>query len=101
LYNRQLHPDEKKWIKDNAAAYAKESGLTVDQAVSALAAQADRQVQNGSAGAWDQNASAFLSQAHGMLPADGSSGPATCSMQRRIKKRIRICMRGITQEAWD
>ncbi len=32
-------------------------------------------MQNGSPGAWDQNASAFLGQAHGMLPADGASGP--------------------------
>lgn len=75
LYNRQLHPEEKKWVKDNAAAYAKQQGITVDQAINALSAQADRQMQNGSAGAWDQNASAFLAQAHGMLPADGGSGP--------------------------
>jgi hypothetical protein len=74
-FNRQLHPDEQKWIKDNAAVYAKQQGITIDQAIGALTAQADRQVQNGSAGAWDQNASAFLGQAHGMLPADGNSGP--------------------------
>ncbi|WP_143756975.1 hemagglutinin repeat-containing protein, partial [Caballeronia glebae] len=75
MYNRQLHPDERKWIKDNATQYAKQQGITVDQAVAALTAQADRQVQNGSAGAWDQSASAYLSQAHGMLSADGNSGP--------------------------
>jgi hypothetical protein len=23
LYNRQLHPDERQWVKDNAAAFAK------------------------------------------------------------------------------
>jgi filamentous hemagglutinin len=74
-YNRQLHPTEQKWIKDNAAAYAKQQGITVDQATSDLTAQANRQVQNGSAGAWNQSASAFLDQAHGMLPADGNSGP--------------------------
>jgi filamentous hemagglutinin len=75
IYNRQLHPDEKQWIKTNAAAYAKQNGITVDQAASELTAQADRQLQNGSSGAWNQTASAFLSQAHGMLPADGNSGP--------------------------
>ncbi|WP_408478861.1 hemagglutinin repeat-containing protein [Paraburkholderia megapolitana] len=74
LYNRQLHPDERQWIRDNAAAYAKQQDITLEQAVSALTAQADRQVQNGSSGAWDRNANAFLGQAHGMLPADGNSG---------------------------
>ncbi|MFD1554498.1 hypothetical protein ACFSHT_02500 [Paraburkholderia silviterrae] len=75
LYNRQLHPEENKWIKDNAAQYAKQQGISVDQAVSDLTAQANRQVQDGSPGAWNANASAFLDQAHGMLPADGNSGP--------------------------
>ena len=74
-FNRQLHPDETKWIKDNAGKYAAQKQISVDQAVSELTAQANRQVQNGSPGAWDQNASAFLNQAHGMLPADGNSGP--------------------------
>ncbi|MDR6384940.1 hemagglutinin repeat-containing protein, partial [Paraburkholderia caribensis] len=74
-YNRQLHPTEQKWIKDNAAAYAKQQGISVDQATSDLTAQANRQVQNGSPGAWNASASAFLDQAHGMLPADGNSGP--------------------------
>ncbi|WP_144111674.1 hypothetical protein [Paraburkholderia sp. BCC1886] len=53
----------------------KQQGITIDQAIGALTAQADRQVQNGSAGAWDQNAQAFLGQAHGMLSGDGNSGP--------------------------
>ncbi|WP_186020478.1 hemagglutinin repeat-containing protein [Burkholderia gladioli] len=74
-FNRQLHPDETNWIKDNAAKYATQKGISIDQAVSELTAQANRQVQNGSPGAWDQNASVFLNQAHGMLPADGNSGP--------------------------
>ncbi|WP_460902673.1 hemagglutinin repeat-containing protein, partial [Paraburkholderia jirisanensis] len=74
-FNRQLHPDERQWISDNAGAYAKQQGITVEQAITALTAQADRQVQNGSAGAWDANASTFLGQAHGMLPAEGNSGP--------------------------
>jgi filamentous hemagglutinin len=72
LYNRQLHPDEKKWIKDHAADFAKLRGISVDAAVQELTAQADRQVQNGSPGAWDQNASAFLDQAHGLLAVDPS-----------------------------
>ncbi|MFM0500964.1 hypothetical protein [Paraburkholderia caffeinilytica] len=72
-YNRQLHPDQQKWIKDNAAAFVKQQGITVGQANNELTAQADRQVQNGSAGAWNQSASAFLGQAHDMPPA-GSSG---------------------------
>ena len=75
LYNRQLHPDERKWIEDHAADYANQQGISVAEAVNELTAQANRQVQNGSPGAWDQNASAFLDQAHGMLPADGNSGP--------------------------
>ncbi|ARL92239.1 hemagglutinin repeat-containing protein [Burkholderia pseudomallei] len=75
LYNRQLHPTERQWISDNAARYAKQQGITIEQAISDLTAQANRQVQNGSPGAWNQNASAFLDQAHGLLPADGSSGP--------------------------
>ncbi|WP_186054126.1 hemagglutinin repeat-containing protein [Burkholderia gladioli] len=74
-FNRQLHPDETNWIKDNAAKYATQKGISIDQAVSELTAQANRQVQNGSPGAWDQNVSVFLNQAHGMLPADGNSGP--------------------------
>ncbi len=74
-FNRQLHPDETKWIKDNAAKYAAQQGISVDQAINDLTAQANRQVQNGSAGAWDANARVFLGQAHGMLPADGNSGP--------------------------
>ncbi|WP_408128812.1 hemagglutinin repeat-containing protein [Paraburkholderia strydomiana] len=72
LYNRQLHPDEKKWINDHAAAFAKRQGISIDAAVQELTAQADRQVQNGSPGAWDQNASAFLDQAHGLLAVDPS-----------------------------
>ncbi|WP_369063044.1 hemagglutinin repeat-containing protein [Burkholderia gladioli] len=74
-FNRQLHPDETNWIKDNAAKYATQKGISIDQAVSELTAQANRQVQNGSPGVWDQNVSVFLNQAHGMLPADGNSGP--------------------------
>jgi filamentous hemagglutinin len=74
-FNRQLHPDEKKWIKDQEAAYAKQYGLTLEQAKAELTMQANLQVQNGSPGTWNQRASNFLARAHGMLPADGNSGP--------------------------
>ncbi|HWW06824.1 hypothetical protein [Collimonas sp.] len=73
--NRQLRPTEETWIKNNAERYATQKGIHYDQAVQELTAQGDRQVQNGSPGAWDQDASAFLSQAKGMLAADGASGP--------------------------
>lgn len=80
--NRQLDQYEKKWIATNAAVYAAQQGISVDQAVEALTAQADRQVQNGSAGAEDPNARAFLkgaqvsAQVNGFtLPAEGNSGP--------------------------
>jgi len=74
-FNRQLHPEEKQAIKNSAEAYAKQQGITVEQAVNDLTAQANLQVQNGSPGAWNQSASTFLSQFRGMLPADGGSGP--------------------------
>ncbi|WP_230945522.1 hypothetical protein [Burkholderia pseudomultivorans] len=77
-FNRQLHPDERKWIKDNAASYAKQQDITLEQAVNALTAQADRQVQNGSPGADDPAARAFLGNAQRlghMLPSEGASGP--------------------------
>ncbi|QRX81631.1 hemagglutinin repeat-containing protein [Glaciimonas sp. PAMC28666] len=74
--NRQLHPDEKMWIKSQASRYATQKGISVDQALQELTGQADRQVQLGSPGAWDQSASNFLSQAgHKLLPSDGDSGP--------------------------
>src|SRR5450830_2152116 len=74
--NRQLHQTETQWIQSNAKRYAAQhSGMTEAQAEQILAQQAYRQVQDGAGGAWDADASKFLKQAHGMLPADGSSGP--------------------------
>jgi filamentous hemagglutinin len=74
--NRQLHQTETQWIQSNAKRYAaRHSGMTEAQAEQILAQQAYRQVQDGAAGTWDADASNFLKQAHGMLPADGSSGP--------------------------
>ncbi|WP_081051670.1 hypothetical protein [Burkholderia diffusa] len=49
--------------------------MTVEQAHNELTTQANLQVQNGSPGSWNQRAYDFLKQAHGMLPADGNSGP--------------------------
>ncbi|MGO4156247.1 hemagglutinin repeat-containing protein [Cupriavidus sp. YAF13] len=78
-FNRQLHPDEQKWIKDNAKRFAQQlnggrapSDTQVIDAEQRLAQQGFRQVQNGAGGIWDQAASGFLSQAHMMLPADPS-----------------------------
>jgi filamentous hemagglutinin family protein len=73
--NRQLHPDETKWIKDNAKRFAAQNGLTVEEAEQRLAQQAFRQVQFGTEGTEDAQARAFLSQAHGMLPADPACPP--------------------------
>ncbi|WP_323072104.1 hypothetical protein [Mycetohabitans endofungorum] len=49
--------------------------MTAEQAREELITQANLQVQNGSPGEWNQRAHAFLRQVHGMLPADGDSGP--------------------------
>ncbi|KAF3997986.1 hemagglutinin repeat-containing protein [Glaciimonas immobilis] len=73
--NRQLHPDEKKWIKGNASRYALKKGISIEQAQQELTAQADRQVQSGSSGTWDQSAYTFLNKAgRGLLPLEGTSG---------------------------
>ncbi|QRX81613.1 hypothetical protein [Glaciimonas sp. PAMC28666] len=70
-----MHPDEKKWIKGNASRYALKKGISIDQAQQELTAQADRQVQSGSSGSWDQSAYTFLQEAgRGLLPSEGKSG---------------------------
>lgn len=77
-YNRQLHVTEVEWIKNNAKRYAQQKGIGEAEAERQLAQQANRQVQAGAAGAWDTEASLFLSQAKGMLTADSncpSCGP--------------------------
>ena len=70
VFNRQLHPDETKWIKDNAWRYAQQKGISQAAAEKALGQQAYRQAQDGATGPWDPEASTFLKQAHGMLPTD-------------------------------
>ena len=73
--NRQLHPKEIDWIKRHAKVYAAQHpGMTEVEAEKALAQQAYRQVQNGAAGTWDANASAFLESARGMLDSGGDMG---------------------------
>lgn len=74
-YNRQIHEDETKWIQQNSKRYAAQKNIDPVEAEKQLAQQAYRQVQDGAAGTWDTDASNFLKQAHGMLPADGNSGP--------------------------
>jgi len=73
--NRLLHPDESKWIKEHAKQYASQQNISEEEAIRLLAQQAYRQVQFGAEGQWDAPANAFLTQAKGMLPADGASGP--------------------------
>ncbi len=77
-FNRQLHPDEQKWIKDNAKRFAQQQGISEQDAEQRLAQQGFRQVQNGVGGTWDQAASNFLGQAHGMLAPDSSC--ASCGL---------------------
>ncbi|MCT7310758.1 hemagglutinin repeat-containing protein [Ralstonia sp. CHL-2022] len=77
-FNRQLHPDEQKWIKDNAKRFAQQQGISEQDAEQRLAQQGFRQVQNGVGGATDQAASNFLQQARGMLAPDPSC--AACGL---------------------
>ncbi|GCB03497.1 hemagglutinin repeat-containing protein [Ralstonia sp. SET104] len=77
-FNRQLHPDEQKWIKDNAGRFAKQQGISEQEAERRLAQQGFRQVQNGVGGAEDSAARAFLGEAHAMLAPDPSC--ASCGL---------------------
>jgi len=69
LYNRQLHPDERQWAKDNAAAFAKfyadKTGQTItpDQAVALLMGSGLRMVDSSAANVPGGNplATAFIS----------------------------------------
>ncbi|KAK3824323.1 MAG: hemagluttinin repeat-domain-containing protein [Linnemannia elongata] len=54
---------------------ARRLSITEEQANEVLATQANLQVQSGSPGTWNEKASTFLGQAHGMLPEEGNSGP--------------------------
>ncbi|MCZ2497466.1 filamentous hemagglutinin N-terminal domain-containing protein [Xylophilus sp. Kf1] len=66
LNNRQLHPTEIQWIKDNAKRYADSDGISPAEAEKQLAEQAFRQVQfaaQGGAPAWNAGAANFLKSA--------------------------------------
>jgi hypothetical protein len=72
--NRQLHPTEIKWIKQNAQRFAKQQGISEEEAEKRLSQQANRQAQAGAAAPEDSSARDFLKQAgRQLLPAD----PAT------------------------
>ncbi|WP_230586876.1 VENN motif pre-toxin domain-containing protein, partial [Ralstonia solanacearum] len=43
-FNRQLHPDEQKWIRDHAKEFARQQGISEDQAIERLSQQAAKQV---------------------------------------------------------
>lgn len=58
--NRQLHPGEAKWIKDNAKRFARQQGISEADAEKRLAQQAFREVQFGVEGQTDVAAQAFL-----------------------------------------
>ncbi|MGO1003638.1 hemagglutinin repeat-containing protein [Lysobacter sp. CA196] len=62
-YNRQLHPTEKKIIREELAEeYAKAHGMTIEQARNTLEAQLLRMVDAAAAadGGWDQAAANYL-----------------------------------------
>ena len=69
--NRQLHPVEISWIKQNAKIYATQQKISEADAEKQLAQQAFRQVQFGVDGSTDTNAQAFLRTAgNQQLPGD-------------------------------
>jgi hypothetical protein len=69
--NRQLHTYERDWIRRNRAAFARQQGISEEEAERRLAEQAFRQVQFGAAGADDPAARMFLGLAPRVnLPGD-------------------------------
>jgi filamentous hemagglutinin len=68
--NRQLHPTEVQWIRQNAKRFAQQHKVSEQEAEKRLAQQAFRQVQFGVQGADDSQARTFLSLAKGMLESD-------------------------------
>lgn len=59
-FNRQLHPKEIDWIKQNAKRFAQQLGISPDAAEQRLAQQAFREVQFGATGDTDFAAQQFL-----------------------------------------
>ncbi|MHA6829473.1 deaminase domain-containing protein, partial [Ralstonia pseudosolanacearum] len=43
-FNRQLHPDEQKWIRDHAKEFARQQRISEEQAIERLSQQAAKQV---------------------------------------------------------
>jgi filamentous hemagglutinin family protein len=78
LNNRQLHPTEAALIKANAKDYAKQRGISVDQAEAELTQQAERNNDSAHAerlGANDPQAQAFLQTlGAGKTMTDGLTG---------------------------
>ncbi|TPQ34681.1 TNT domain-containing protein [Cupriavidus pinatubonensis] len=77
---RQLHPDEAKYIKDNAAKYAAQQGISQDQAEAELTRQALRQDDDQWASRYSENTAArdFLAsqagkQGNGFVYFDGKA----------------------------
>jgi hypothetical protein len=114
LYNRQLHPDERKWAKDNASKFAEyykeQTGqtLTADQAQQMLLANGYRLVDaaasKGPGG--DAVAVAYISQNAGgkLLRRRRSTTTRSCTVirmvrLRRSKGRCRVRCR-IRQQDW-
>ena len=79
INNRQLHPTEIQWIKNNARRFADQQGISEAEAETRLSQQAYRQVQFGSGGSEDAASRAFLRTAGNQLlpadPLDLSAGP--------------------------
>jgi filamentous hemagglutinin len=77
--NRQLHPTEIQWIKDNARRFANRMGISEAEAERRLGTQAYRIVQVGVAGDLDATAAAFLREGGRQLfpahPATAALGP--------------------------
>ena len=66
--NRQLHPDERRWIKQNAEKFAEQQGISTEEATERLAQQAARQTDAlwflALSGGEDQVARDFLATAN-------------------------------------
>ncbi|MBL0419251.1 hemagglutinin repeat-containing protein [Ramlibacter sp. AW1] len=76
LNNRQLHPREIDWIKQNARRFAQQHGISEEAAEQRLAQQAFKQVQVGVEGEWDVPAQAFLRQSGPQLLPYDAMNPA-------------------------
>ncbi|MFY9479353.1 MAG: hemagglutinin repeat-containing protein [Aquabacterium sp.] len=85
-FNRQLHPKEIDWIKQNAKRFAQQQGISQDAAEQRLAQQAFREVQFGASGNTDPAAQQFLkSNTQGLLlPGDPAIPGQTVGYMFRV-----------------